>query len=157
MNECELRDFPMVLEQSILKRKLIEKKVLQEIGKIVRDKAKELIGHEQPEWASLSPYTIADRVARGYAPNEPLLREGKLRDALQYEVLPLENSVCIGYQGSEVAKYARVQELGYGKVPPRPTLKTALFREFKKIIQIVSPLGYIFKTYNKSTATFTKE
>lgn len=89
--------------------------------------AKEEIGNYQDAigpfeaWPDLADSTKADRVAKGYSEDEPLLREGDLRDSIRHEVGALD--AFIG-SDSDIAVY---QELGTDKIPPRPFLGTALF------------------------------
>jgi hypothetical protein len=147
MNECDFREFPIVLMRAAVKRELLDKLFLKEVGKAVKNKTKELIGHEQPEWPPLADFTKADRVAKGYPENEPLLREGKLRNSVGYKVDCgiVKKDVSIGYKvGYGTDEYAKAQEEGKGKIPPRPALKTALFREHDKIISLMVILGRIF-------------
>jgi HK97 gp10 family phage protein len=107
---------------------------LRHIAHEIEKTAKEEIGVYQPEvgpfpaWAPLSEFTVEDRIAQGYSPDEPLLREGTLRDSISNEVHGLE--AAIG-STSEIAVY---QELGTDKIPPRPFLGPAAYRNEKTII-----------------------
>jgi phage gpG-like protein len=101
---------------------------LKMVAHKIEETAKEEIGHYQPEvgpfpaWAPLAESTVADRVAQGYSPDEPLLRTGDLRDSISSEVEGLE--AAIG-STSDVALY---QELGTSRIPPRPLLGPAAIR-----------------------------
>jgi hypothetical protein len=147
IHECDFREFPNVLMRTAIKRELLDKLFLKEVGKAVKNKAKELIGHEQPEWPPLADVTKADRVSKGYPENEPLLREGRLRNSVGYKVNCgiVKKDVAIGYKvGYGADEYAKAQEEGKGKITSRPALKTALFREHSKIISSMVILGNIF-------------
>ena len=73
-------------------------------------------------WAPLADSTQADRVAKGYTPNDPLLRSGELRNSISHQIDTLE--AVIG-STSEVMVY---QELGTAAIPPRAVLGPAAIR-----------------------------
>lgn len=108
---------------------------LKHIAHSIEKTAKEELGVYQPEvgpfpaWPELAESTKDDRVAQGYPENEPLLREGTLRDSISHEVKGLE--AAIG-STSDIAVY---QELGTEKIPPRPFLGPAAFRNKDTIIK----------------------
>jgi hypothetical protein len=69
----------------------------KDIGKHVVAAAKGKLGDYQlsfttpdgfsfPQWAPLAEATNADRISQGYPPDEPLLREGDLRDSISFTV-----------------------------------------------------------------------
>lgn len=72
-------------------------------------------------WEPLAESTVADRVAKGYTPNDPLLREGVLRDSIEVETHG--NEAVVG-SADEVALY---QEVGTEHILPRPFLGPALY------------------------------
>jgi HK97 gp10 family phage protein len=88
--------------------------------------ARAKLGHYQdsvehfPAWPELADSTKADRVAKGFTENDPLLRTGALRDSIGHEVHG--NEAVIGSK-SDIAVY---QELGTTKMPPRPFLGPAV-------------------------------
>src|SRR5690348_1384126 len=67
---------------------------LVEGAEVIAKDARDKLGHYQgevgpyPAWAPLSPSTQADRVAKGYTPNDPLLRSGDLRDSITVREVP---------------------------------------------------------------------
>ena len=89
--------------------------VTSEAAKIVRDNAKGRIGDYQDHvgpfkaWAPLAESTKADRVAKGYPEDEPLLREGVLRDSIEAD--SRGNTALVGSAGRSVA----VSGVRYGK------------------------------------------
>lgn len=134
---------------------------LEEVAKLVEKEAKKEIGHYQPEvgsfqaWPELADSTKADRVRQGYTENDPLLRSGELRDSYEHKTSGLE--AIIGSE-SNIALY---HELGTSKMPERPVLGPAAFKNKEKIRAILgaaavsgllgsekikSELGYDFKT-----------
>src|SRR5215469_10800568 len=85
-----------------------KEKILDHIGRMVEEEAKDVIGTYRYGWPQLAWLTQVDRVRLGYSENEPLLREGDLRDSISHEVIAHESAVDIGSE-SEIAAY---QELG---------------------------------------------
>jgi phage gpG-like protein len=106
---------------------------LRRVAEKIEHDAKEQIGHYQeavgpfPEWAPLAESTVEDRIAQGYSPDEPLLRKGDLRDSIKHEVGVLE--AVVG-STSPIAPY---QELGTDKIPPRPFIGPAAFKNKEHI------------------------
>jgi phage gpG-like protein len=110
---------------------------LEHVARAIEKTAKEEIGVYQPEvgpfpaWPALAEATVDDRIRQGYSADEPLLREGDLRDSISHEVDGLE--AVIG-STSDVAVW---QELGTSSIPPRPFLGPAALRNEKKILETV--------------------
>lgn len=110
---------------------------LKTVGKIVEDEAKDEIGTQQgaagptAAWADLADSTKETRVALGYPEDEPLLRDGDLRDSITHEIEG--NTVSIG-SDSDVGLY---QELGTAKIPPRPFLTGAAYRKEAEILKAI--------------------
>jgi len=96
-------------------------------AEIIKEDAQKRIGEYQDytgpfnSWAPLAESTMADRVAKGFTPDDPLLRTGDLRDSI--EVTVKGNEAAVG-SVSEIAMY---QELGTDNMPPRPFLGPAAF------------------------------
>lgn len=110
---------------------------LEAVGSKIEKDAKEIIGHYQrsdtgpfPEWEELAPSSKADRVSKGFTPNDPLLRTGALRDSINHEVRG--RSVAVG-SDLDIAIY---QEMGTATIPPRPFLRIAAFRSKKWLGQL---------------------
>lgn len=110
---------------------------LKEVAEAITKTAKGEIGSYQqaigpfPAWAQLAESTVADRVAHGYTPDDPLLRDGKMRGSVSNEVVSLE--AVVG-SDSDIAVY---QELGTDKIPPRPFLGPAVIHNHKVIRRIL--------------------
>ncbi len=94
---------------------------------MVAKQARAAIGKEHELWPALAPSTIADRVSKGYAPNEPLLRTGELRDSIEWTASGLEG--CVG-SDSPIAVW---QELGTSRIPPRSFLVSSAISMEEKI------------------------
>lgn len=100
-------------------------------AKVVKRNVRAAFG-DSSKLAHLAPATQADRVAKGYTPDDPLLRTGELlRDSIEDDFSPLMGGGAVAGVGSpeEVLKY---HEFGYinartgNAVPPRPVLQTGL-------------------------------
>lgn len=108
-------------------------KGLKKAAKIIEKAAKDEFGEYQPkvgsfnEWAELAESTKEDRLKKGFIENDLLLRTGQLRDSIEHEVKGLE--AVIGSK-DEVMVY---QEFGTSKIPPRPVLGPATYRNKDKI------------------------
>ena len=84
---------------------------------VIEEEAKRVIGTYDYGWPPLAPSTIADRVSKGFTPDDPLLRTGAMRDSIEHKVEG--NS---GFVGSDDDK-AVWQELGTSRgIPPRSFL-----------------------------------
>lgn len=114
-------------------------KGLEKAAKLLEVKAKDAVGEyhdavgKAPAWAELADATKADRVAKGFAEDEPLLRTGELRDSIGHQV---EGSEAWIGSDSELAEY---HEFGTSHMPPRPIFGTALY---ENIDEAVSAIGH---------------
>jgi phage gpG-like protein len=84
-----------------------------------------------PGWPELADSTKDDRVAKGFSENEPLLRTGELRDSIEHQVSGLE--AVIGSTDERMAW----QEFGTDRLPARPVLGPAAFRNKEAIEKLV--------------------
>lgn len=148
----------LVLSASIV---AAEHNALEKVAVLIEKDAKEQIGHYQDavgpfqDWAPLADSTEAEKARLGYPADAPLLREGDLRDSIKHEVVGLE--AVVGSE-SDIAAY---QEFGTDKIPPRPFIGPAAFKNKEAIQKIIgkavveglvggeaihSSLGYDFET-----------
>jgi hypothetical protein len=128
----KLATFPM--EVAEFNHKAMEKACL-----VVEKEVKAEIGTYQtavgdfPAWAELADSTKEDRVRQGYTENDPLLRDGTLRDSVTHEV-DADGSKGIVSSDSDIAVY---QELGTSRIPPRPFFGGAAFRKAEHVQAIL--------------------
>ena len=114
-----------------------EHKALKRCAKLVEATAKSEIGTYQdavgpfPAWPALAESTEDQKEKSGYPLNSPLLRTGEMRDSIEHEVSG--NEAVIGSK-SDIAAY---QEFGTDKIPPRPFIGPAAFRNKEKIRRII--------------------
>lgn len=104
-------------------------------AELIAQDARDRIGEYQdavgdlPAWAPLSDATQADRVAKGFTADDPLLRSGKLRESI--EVREVDEGAEIGVFDPAMTTIAAAMELGYWNartqtvVPPRSYLRGA--------------------------------
>ena len=114
---------------------------LEKAAEVVEAEAKAEIGHYQGKagpfaaWAELADSTKDDRVKKGYSENDPLLREGTLRDSIHHKVEMTGIAKGEAHIGSDnpIAVY---QELGTAKIPPRSFLGGALVRKTAEVLKL---------------------
>lgn len=110
-----------------------EHRALTKAVKLIEKSAKEEIGVYQPAigpfpaWAPLAESTVADRVSKGFSPDEPLKRTEALRDSISSEV---SGNEAVAGSDSDVMVY---QELGTSTIPPRPVLGPAAYKNMEAI------------------------
>jgi hypothetical protein len=91
------------------------------------EKAKAAIGTYSLGWPQLAESTQADRAAKGYSPNDPLLRTGAMRDGIAHKAeLSAEGAEGVVFSDDVKALWA---ELGTSRgEPPRSFLYQSLLR-----------------------------
>jgi hypothetical protein len=92
--------------------------IIRQACEMVAAQARSAIGKQHEMWPALAPATIADRVNKGFAANEPLLRTGALRDSIQWTTSASGMEGAVG-SNSPIAVW---QELGTSRIPPRSFL-----------------------------------
>lgn len=105
---------------------------------LIETDAKEQIGHYQPEvgpysaWAPLTPGTEAEKAREGAPAGAPLLRHGALYASFQHEVISPEEGIVGSTDPTMV-----FHEMGTDKMPPRPVMGPALYKNRERIQQIL--------------------
>jgi HK97 gp10 family phage protein len=103
--------------------------IIRKACEMIAAQARAAIGHEHEMWPALAPSTIEDRVKKGFAANEPLLRTGALRDSIQWTTSASGMEGAVG-SNSPIAVY---QELGTSRIPPRSFLVSSVISMESKI------------------------
>lgn len=109
-------------------------------AKVVADDAKARIGEYQDgvgpfaAWANLAESTVDDRLAKGYTPDDPLLRSGELRDSI---VVVADGDTAGAVSAEMIALW---QEQGTNRIPPRAFLGPAAFTAEPKITAELSAI-----------------
>ena len=107
--------------------------ITKKAAKIVQEDAQVRLGIYQDyigpfnAWEPLADSTVADRVNKGFTPNDPLVRTGDLRDSIT--VTQKGREAVVG-SDSEIAVH---QEQGTERIPPRPFLGPAGFASKRRI------------------------
>lgn len=119
-----------------------QERAMHKAGELVEKEAKAEIGHYQSAarpfeaWTPLAVSTLADKGQLGYSPpDNPLLREGDLRDSIGHKVemqLGYGEIECVIGSNSQVAVW---QELGTSKMPPRSFLGGAAVRKSHEVAE----------------------
>jgi phage gpG-like protein len=110
-------------------------RALEHAAVIVETEAKAEIGTYQDAagpfaaWSPLADATKRDRVAKGYPEDDPLLREGTMRDSIEHVVIG--RTAHVG-SNNEITVY---QELGTAKIPARSFLRGAAFRKEGEVVE----------------------
>jgi phage gpG-like protein len=120
-------EFAAMLERASVRAKE-ELAVPTEIVMVAAEKiAKEAIGTYEFGWPQLAESTQAERTAKGYSSNDPLLRDGTLKGSISHEVeLTMTGAEGVLGSGEKTALY---HEFGTSRnLPPRPFLSEALMR-----------------------------
>ena len=137
MSEFTLLGFVEHLAVMAAEVVIAEHHALEHAAKVVEKEAKDSIGHYQSQsgpfvaWAELADSTKADRARKGYAEDEPELRDGTLRDSIEHNV---------GGRDAHIGSNNPImvfQELGTAKMPPRSILGGAAARKEKEVVEII--------------------
>ena len=117
---------------------------LEVVARRVEETAKSEIGMYQPEvgnfpeWAPLAESTLEEKERLGFAPpDNPLLREGHLRDSIEHETHVLD--AVIGSK-SDIAAY---QEFGTASIPPRSFIGPAMVRNVELLERMTGAAAVI--------------
>jgi hypothetical protein len=128
----DLASFAAHLMAVAVESEVLKHELLDEACKLVENEAKRVIGTYEYGWPQLAESTQADRERHGFAPNEPLLRTGGMRESIEHTVHGTD-----GFVGSNDPK-AKWQELGTSRgIPPRSFLGGAAAHEGPKIADLV--------------------
>jgi len=110
---------------------------LKQVAVAIETTAKEEIGHYQAAagpfaaWEPLADSTVADRVSKGFTPDDPLLRTGELQDSIVHEVGDWEATV------GSTDPVMIFHEFGTSKMPPRPVIGPALFHNAEHVQKLI--------------------
>jgi HK97 gp10 family phage protein len=99
-------------------------KAMEEACVILEDDAKDAIGTYRYGWPPLGPAAVAKHG------DTPLLDTGEMRDSIQHTVVSSHE----GYVGTN-STYAKYQEFGTSKIPPRPFLGGAIHAKRDEVVK----------------------
>jgi len=144
---ASFKEYREYLEHILLQYPKAKKVILETAGEEVEKNAKSKFGNYQEaigpfdKWEELADSTKADRVRQGYSENEPLLREGDLRDSISRSVE--EDAVSVG-STSEIMVY---QELGTKNIKhPRAAIGPAMFEKKARIQALCGEVMFAWLT-----------
>ena len=129
-------EFTRTLQGVLQRHAEVKALALRRVAEHVRDEAQALIGTEDESWPALADSTVEEKQRLGYtgrvSATDPLLRTGELRASIQVGEVTPERSVV----GTD-DPIAAFQEHGTSRIPPRPFIGTAVFREHDKILAVI--------------------
>jgi phage gpG-like protein len=138
MREFNIMDALVTMAEIAIEVEEATHKALERAATVVEKEAQASIGTYQAAagpfaaWAQLADSTRADKEKLGYSPpDNPLLREGDLRDSIGHVVSGHEAAVG---SNSDVAVY---QELGTRHMPPRSFLAGSAVRKEGDVVEIL--------------------
>jgi phage gpG-like protein len=115
------------------------KEALNEVAKIIKEDAREQIGHYQPQvgnylaWEPLAESTEDEKARIGAPPDAPLEREGDLKKS--FRSTPVGNDEMIVGSTDPNMEW---HEFGTEKMPPRSVLGPALFKNIEDIRELLA-------------------
>lgn len=118
---------------------------------LLENSAKEKFGKyqtadgEYPAWAELKTATKKQRVRAGYTPNDPLLRDGTLKESIHHSVDNVNLTAIVG-SNDKIMAY---QEMGTATIPPRPVLGPTAYKHANDVVNIIQRAA--FKGLNVKT------
>lgn len=135
-----LKSFDTQIKRLVREYPRREQALLNLVGHFIEKESKSYIGHLQDIWPELADSTKEQKESLGYgdAGNDwqPLLRTGDMRDSIHYAVQL--HDVYIG-SDSDIMVY---QELGTARIPPRPVLGLAMYRNKLKLEKAIGNFMY---------------
>jgi hypothetical protein len=144
-NFQNLSEFSKHLGVAVKRQLFYEEAILTAMADLIKDDAKRKFGVYQEqagpfnEWQQLSPFTMADRVKKGFEPDNPLYRTGDLMHSVYKRVNIAEKKAVIG-SDSDIMVWQERGTFKNGKrhIPPRPVLGPAAFENKRKLQKIAA-------------------
>lgn len=134
-----LADLALELETGAMHLEAVAgRRALKAGADLLAHDAREQIGHYQPqvgaypEWAPLAESTEDEKAAIGAPADAPLYRFGQLQGSFRSESVSDEEAIA-----GSIDPVMEYHEFGTSKMPPRPALGPALFKNIGKIQQLV--------------------
>jgi hypothetical protein len=127
--ELSLLEFAGLTASLGIKAEVHKHEALEKAAETVEKEAKRVIGTYDYGWPELAESTQAERASLGYPEDEPLLRDGTLRDSIEHKFVSADE-VQVG-SDSDIAVY---QELGTVRIPPRSFLASAAAAKEKEVV-----------------------
>jgi len=157
MRTLSLADAIVTFGRLAVEVQIAELHAMEKSAVVVKREAKKMLGHYQQnmqplvDWAELADSTKAERVNQGFPENDPLLRDGLLRDNIEHQTFEgagghIEAEVGVpsrmvqhSYQKQpvDIGEVAKAQELGTDHIPPRSFLAGAVIHKTDKILEII--------------------
>lgn len=120
MKRGSMSDFACYVERLSVEAAALPAEGARIMAPVMAETVKSVFGRTPP-LADLAESTQAERAAKGYAPNEPLVRTGDLRDSVE-SAIAIDGTHALAMTGS-ADPLARIHEDGSAHFPPRPTFR----------------------------------
>jgi hypothetical protein len=143
VRQFTLTSFAAFLGEAAVALPIAEHRALEHAAVIVETEAKRVIGTYDYGWPQLADATQADRVAKGFSPNDPGLRSGAMRDSIERTVLAHEAQ--IGSNDEHLVWF----DQGTSKQPPRSVLMGAAVH---KEVEVVHAIGRTLEAHLAGSA-----
>lgn len=140
MSDISLKDLANIFSSAAIRSSAAAGAIAKATGTAIMENAKGKLGTYQPAsggfpaWPQLAESTQSQREAKGYTPNDPLLRSGALRESI---TMRAEGNAAIVGTTEDIGLY---MENGTERIPPRPFLGPAAEEEVDKIGIISAPI-----------------
>lgn len=134
-----LADLAMALEDDMVRALEHSKKGLEKAAILLKNTCKQEIGVYQrgagpfEAWDLLADATEADKARQGYPLDAPLERTNALRASFKHEIEGDGWSAIVGSTDPVLVYH----EFGTSKMPPRPVLGMALYRNLERIQRLI--------------------
>lgn len=139
--------FVAMMAAGRLQMRAVSHAALEQGAQIIETEAKRVIGTYDYHWPQLAQSTQSERKRLGFAENEPLLRNGRLRAAIEHqsdhsraEVGVKDATVGTGSKADPVRNIGDVavwMELGTSRAPPRSFLMGAAVVKEKEVVALI--------------------
>ena len=107
---------------------------LEEAAQHLEHRVRQVLGTYDlsPTWPQLTAATQADRVRKGFTPNDPLFRDGShIRDTMRHSSTTTDARVGTD---SQIAEW---MELGTRRAPPRSFLRLSAIEQERELVRIL--------------------
>jgi hypothetical protein len=126
-----LLGFAHIMQELTRSLPVLQHAALEHAAQVVEKEAKRVIGTYDYGWTPLAEATKADRVEKGFSPDDPGLRTGQMRESIEH--VSSSHEATIGSNDDKLVWF----ELGTKTQPPRSVLAGALQHKAHEVVEII--------------------